>query len=84
MMRARFKAGLGGVLFLLLYAIFMLLLILFVPGYIEKVWNLPDLSGVLFGGIPPEELAFCFSFGLYWAGIYEHFTWHRSQPNKGY
>lgn len=22
-----------------------------------------------------------FSFGLYWAGIYEHLTWHRSMPN---
>lgn len=75
---------LGGMLFLLLYAIFMLLLIVFVPGYIEQVWNLPDLSGVLFGGIPLEELAFGFSFGLYWAGIYEHFTWHRSQPDNGH
>ncbi|OFZ67821.1 MAG: hypothetical protein A2V79_03310 [Betaproteobacteria bacterium RBG_16_56_24] len=68
----------GGVLFLLLYAGFMLLLIIFAPGYIEQVWNLPALSGVLLGGIPPEELAFGFTFGLYWAGIYEHFTWHRS------
>jgi len=73
---------LGGMLFLSLYAIFMLLLIVFVPGYIEQVWNLPDLSGVLLGGIPLEELAFGFAFGLYWAGIYEHFTWHRSQPDK--
>jgi hypothetical protein len=29
-----------------------------------------------------EELAFGFAFGLYWAGIYEHFTWRRSQSNK--
>lgn len=68
----------GGVLFLLLYAIFMLSLIIFAPGYIAQVWNLPALSGVLLGGIPLEELAFGFTFGLYWAGIYEHFTWHRS------
>lgn len=68
----------GGVLFLLLYAVSMLSLIIFAPGYIEQVWNLPALSGVLLGGIPLEELAFGFAFGLYWAGIYEHFTWHRS------
>lgn len=73
----------GGVLFLLLYAIFMLLLVVFAPGYIEQVWNLPDISGVLLGSIPLEELAFGFAFGLYWAGIYEHFTWHRSQSNQG-
>ena len=72
----------GGVLFLMFYAIFMLLLVLFVPGYIEQVWNLPALSGVLLGGIPMEELAFGFAFGLYWAGIYEHFTWHRGQSNN--
>ena len=68
----------GGVLFLLLYAVFMLSLNLFVPGYVEQVWNLSALSGVLLGGIPLEELAFGFAFGMYWAGIYEHFTWHRS------
>jgi len=72
----------GGMLFLSLYAIFMLLLIFFAPGYIEQVWNLPAISGVLLAGIPLEELAFGFAFGLYWAGIYEHFTWHRVQSNK--
>ncbi len=72
----------GGGLFMSLYAIFMLLLIFFAPGYIERVWNLPAISGVLLAGIPLEELAFGFAFGLYWAGIYEHFTWHRGQPDK--
>lgn len=72
----------GGALFLFLYAVSMLSLIIFVPGYIEQVWNLPALSGVLPGGIPLEELAFGFTFGLYWAGIYEHFNWHRGQPDK--
>lgn len=73
---------LGGVLFLLLYTVFMVMLHILVPGYIEQVWNLPALSGVLPSGIPFEELAFGFAFGLYWAGIYEHFTWHRIQSNK--
>lgn len=71
----------GGVLFLLLYAAFMLLLVVFAPEYIETVWNLPALSGVMLGGIPLEELGFGFTFGLYWAGIYEHLTWHRSMLN---
>ena len=53
----------------------MLLLVVFTPGYIEQVWNLPALSGVLLFGIPLEELAFGFAFGMYWAGVYEHFTW---------
>ena len=42
------------------------------------MWNLPDLRGGLIYGIPLEELLFGFSFGLYWAGACEHFTWHTS------
>jgi hypothetical protein len=66
---------LGGALFFAFYAVFMFLLLAGAPGYIERVWNLPALSGVLLAGIPLEELAFGFAFGLYWAGLYEHFSW---------
>jgi hypothetical protein len=69
------KTLLGGLLFLVLYAVFMVLLVVFTPGYIERVWNLGDLSGVLIAGIPLEELAFGFAFGMYWSGLYEHFSW---------
>jgi hypothetical protein len=66
---------LGGALFAALYAVFMILLIVAAPGYIEQVWNMPALSGLRLGAIPLEELAFGFGFGMYWTGIYEHFTW---------
>ena len=69
----------GGALFLMLYAALMLLLVVSAPGYIEGVWNLNDLSAVLIAGIPLEELAFGFAVGLYWAGVYEHFTWKRGE-----
>lgn len=68
---------LGGALFAGLYALFMMLLAIAAPGYIERVWNLPALSGLSLGPIPLEELAFGFGFGTYWAGIYEHFAWMR-------
>lgn len=74
----RYKTLVGGVLFLGLYAIYMLGLKWLAPGYIEQVWNLPVLSGVLIVGIPLEELLFGFSFGLYWTGVYEHFSWKLS------
>ena len=67
----------GGIAFLVLYTVFMLLLRIFAPGYIEQVWNLPALSGLLPAGIPLEELAFGTAFGAYWAGLYEHFGWRR-------
>ena len=68
----------GGVLFLAIYTVFLLGLKWSAPGYIEQVWNLEALSGVLIYGLPLEELLFGFSFGLVWTGIYEHFTWKRS------
>jgi hypothetical protein len=69
---------LGGLVFLGLYSVFMLGLVWLTPGYIPEVWNLPALSGILIGGIPLEELFFGFSFGWYWTGVYEHFTWRTS------
>lgn len=70
----------GGLLFIVLYAIFMIGLRISAPGYIEHVWNLPALSGLLPGGIPLEELLFGGAFGLYWASVYEHLTWTRPLP----
>ena len=67
----------GGLLFLAFYAIFMIGLRFSAPGYIEHVWNLPALSGLVPVGIPLEELLFGGAFGLYWASVYEHLTWTR-------
>lgn len=75
------KGLVGAAVFLILYALFMLGLEWFTPGYISQVWNLAALSGVLVGGIPLEELLFGFSFGWYWTGVYEHFTWSTSLPH---
>lgn len=72
------KGMVGGAVFMGLYAVFMLGLEWSAPGYIAQVWNLAALSGVLIGGIPIEELLFGFSFGWYWAGLYEHYTWTTS------
>ena len=68
----------GGGLFLGLYAVFMLALVWFAPGYIAQAWNLPALSGILAYDIPIEEFLFGAAFGLYWSGVYEHFTWSES------
>ena len=79
----KLKTLAGGVLFLALYVVFMLGLRWSAPGYIEQVWNLAALSGVLAYGIPVEELLFGFAFGMYWTGVYEHLTWRRSAPPTG-
>ncbi len=68
------NALVGGVVFLAIYTIFLVGLKVSAPGYIEQVWNLEALSGILVYGLPVEELLFGFAFGLFWTGIYEHFT----------
>lgn len=71
------KTWVGGLLFLGYYVIFLIGLEWTAPGYIERVWNLAALSGVRLFGMPLEELLFAVAFGLYWSGLYEHFTWRR-------
>lgn len=71
------KTWIGGLLFLGYYIIFLFGLDLTAPGYIERVWNLDALSGINIAFMPIEELLFAITFGMYWAGVYEHFTWRK-------
>ena len=67
----------GSILFLMLY--FLVFLVGFVwlfPGYVEAVWNLPAISGILVAGVPIEELLFAVSLGAMWSSVYEHFSWY--------
>lgn len=64
-------------MFLLLYFVYFLTLTAAAPGYVERVWNLGAISGILIFGIPIEELLFAFSFGFIWSSIYEHLTWKK-------
>ncbi len=62
----------GGVSFLAIYFAAFLLLNLLFPAFIEDVYHLENLSGILIAGIPFEELAYAFSFGMLWAPMYEY------------
>jgi hypothetical protein len=74
------KICLGSVLFLAFYTVFLLGLEWSAPDYIERVWNLPALSGLRIWRMPIEELLFALAFGAYWSSAYEHFTWRRPVP----
>ncbi len=69
----------GGVIFLALYFVFLLGLRWIWPGYIEAVWNLPELLPWRPMGLPAEELLFGFGIGLYWSCVYEHVAWLQGQ-----
>lgn len=78
------KIWVGGVLFLVYYIVFFMVLEATAPGYIVHVWNLPALTGILLLGIPLEELLFAFTFGLYWSGVYEHLMWRKITSPHGH
>lgn len=65
----------SALIFLGIYFVYFLTLIAIYPGYVERVWSLQDLSGVLISGVPLEELLFALSFGFLWSSVYEHLTW---------
>ncbi len=71
------KMIVGAFIFLVLYFLYFLILIAMYPGYVEQVWNLKDISGILIFSIPLEELMFAFSFGFLWSSVYEHIKWYR-------
>lgn len=72
----------GAAVFFFLYTGFLAGLELTAPGYIDRVWNLEALSGWQLLGLPVEELLFAVSFGAYWSGLYEHFTWRRAKTPR--
>jgi hypothetical protein len=76
----KLKIWIGGGVFLLLYFMFFQLLDLAFPGYVERVWTLSALSGVLVWGVPLEEYLFAVTFGMMWSSVYEHLSWHKVVP----
>jgi len=71
------KMLVSAVLFGGLYTIYFFTLVALFPGFVQQVWNLPAISGIMVAGIPVEELLFALSFGFYWSTVYEHFTWKK-------
>jgi hypothetical protein len=62
----------GGILFLVLYFVFFLLINLVFPGFVDKAWTLEAISGIILLGVPLEELMFAFTFGMMWSSVFEH------------
>lgn len=76
------KMLVSAFIFTFLYFVFFLTLIITYPGYVESVWNLAAISGILILGIPLEELMFAFGLGFLWSSVYEHITWRRVKIKK--
>lgn len=72
----------SGFIFLILYYLFFIGFVKIYPTYVQEVWNMQDISGVLVSGVPLEELLFAFSLGFLWSGIYEHINWLKISSSK--
>lgn len=70
------KIWVSGVIFTIFYFAYFLPLVLFIPGFVERVWTLSAISGILIAGVPLEELMFAFTFGMLWSSYYEHLAWY--------
>lgn len=69
------KIWVGGILFTLLYFFYFTTLNWTYPDYVDLVWNMDAISGILLLGIPLEEYFFAFTFGMLWSSLYEHTHW---------
>ena len=63
----------SGLMFTGLYFAFFLAFNAVYPGYLDQVWNLGALSGVMILGVPLEEVVFALAYGLIVACFAEHF-----------
>lgn len=77
------KIWVSGLIFMIFYFLYFFFLEIFSKGYVERVWNLKAISGVLVYGVPLEELMFAFTFGMLWSSYYEHLNWLKIKPSAG-
>jgi hypothetical protein len=73
----KLKIWVSGLMFMVFYFLYFMPLNLAAPGYVERVWRLSALSGILVAGVPLEELLFAFTFGMLWSSYYEHLNWYK-------
>lgn len=66
----------GGISFTLLYTIVLVVTGHRYPGFFDH-WNLKALSGIWLLGAPAEEYLYAFTFGSFWAPLYE--AWKQSR-----
>lgn len=73
----RWQALGGGISFTVIYTLVLLITGLAYPSFYDQ-WNLKALTGLWIWGAPFEEYLFSFSFGFFWAPLYE--TWKGEIP----
>ena len=74
----------GGITFFLIYLLAFKFFNFIYPDFILGKYNLDNLSGIIFWGLPVEELLYALSFGVMWAPIYEYITGAKDKDLKSF
>lgn len=74
----------GAAVFTILYLLLFVYFLALYPDFIERYYNLPNISGIRLLGVPIEELMFAASGGAVWSVAYEYFQGYRFAPGGGY
>ena len=74
----------GAAVFTVLYFLLFLYFLALYPDFIERYYNLPNISGIRLRGVPIEELMFASSGGAVWSVVYEYFQGYRFAPGAGF
>lgn len=73
----------GAAVFTILYFLLFMFFLWLYPGFIERYYNLPNISGIRLLGVPIEELMFASTGGAVWSVAYEYFQGYRFAPGPG-
>lgn len=67
------RSLLGGIFYVIIYYPLMSFFLVYVfPSYFATATNLSNLSGLMLGWLPLEEVLFALFFGFMWSPVYEY------------
>jgi lycopene cyclase-like protein len=72
----------GASVFIVLYFLLFVYFLVLYPGFIDRYYNFPNISGIRLLGVPIEELIFAASGGAAWSVAYEYFQGNRFAPGQ--
>lgn len=72
----------GATVFTILYFLLFVYFLWLYPDFIDRYYDLPNISGIRFRGVPIEELMFAATGGAVWSVAYEYFQGYRFAPGQ--
>lgn len=80
--RLRWQVWSGGLLFVVVYTVVLIVVGRWYPSFYSDHWNLGALSGIWLFDAPIEEYLFALTLGAFWAPFYEAWRNERQAPSQ--